>query len=195
MAAQAQKKKFLEKFHDLVKHYEQMHEEHEWKQTPVSVATFYHTFLEHFDAVFADAINPRITQAATVLRKKAVELSGFNERGTVHDLAEKMVQRLNDLGMALYAMPDIEYLLDSSSEIQVNVLLTCCPEFVHEKDEAGQKQKLCCKGTVKTLSFGLDKDIQPALRLYYEKHCRECQKRDAVEKELAAARKRVQNHT
>jgi hypothetical protein len=145
--------------------------------------------LQHFDDVFVGVINPRIAEKAQKLRKKAEELSKFDERGTVHDLAEKMVQRLNDLGMELYAIPDLEYVMESSKEIELNVLMTCCPEFVHEKDASGQK--LCCEGTVKTVKFGVDQDIQPAVRLYYEKHCRECQKLAAVQHELAGARKRV----
>ncbi|NMC08533.1 MAG: hypothetical protein GYA24_25210 [Candidatus Lokiarchaeota archaeon] len=191
MSSRDQKKKFLEQFHDLVKHYEQVHEEHEWKQTRVQISAFYKSFLQRFDDVFRGVINPLITEKAGMLRKKAEELSAFDERGKVHDLAEKMVQRLNDLGMQLYAIPDIEYVMESSREIELNVLMTCCPGFVHEKTGAGQK--LCCEGTVKTVKFGVDQDIQPAVRLYYEKHCRDCQRLAAVQEELAAARKRVRD--
>jgi hypothetical protein len=183
MSAPAQKKKFMERFHDLVKHYEKMHEEHEWKQTRISVGAFYRMFLDRFDDVFSDVINPRIKEKGERLRNQGEELAKFDERGTLHDLAEKMVQRLNDLGMDLYAMPDIEYVMESSAEVELNVLLACCPEFVHEKGPGGQK--ICCNGTVKALTFGVDQDIQPAVRMYYEKHCRECQRLETIKKELA----------
>ncbi len=185
MAATAQKKRFLERFHELVKHFEGMHEEHEWKQTRTPVAAFYRKFIERFDDVFSEVINPRITEKASKLRDKAEELSKFDERATVHDLAEKMVQRLNDLGMELYAMPDVEYIMESSAEVELNVLLTCCPGFTHEKDAKGEMHKLCCEGTVKVLTFGKGQDVQAAVRMYYEKHCRECQKLETIKKELA----------
>ncbi|MEX2681896.1 MAG: hypothetical protein Q6373_009855 [Candidatus Sigynarchaeota archaeon] len=190
MSARVQKQKFLEKFHDLVKHYERMHEEHEWKQTRISVGAFYRMFLDRFDDAFKDVVNPRITEKMSVLRNKGEELSKFDERDTVHNLAEKMVKRLNDLGMELYAMPDIEYLMETSSEIEVNILLTCCPGFTHEKDSKEGTQKFCCEGTVKSITFGKGQDLQAAVRLYYEKYCRECQKLGAVKNELDKARKR-----
>ena len=185
MAATAQKKRFMERFHELVKHYEELHEGHEWKQTRTSVAAFDRKFIERFDGVFSDVINPRITEKTSVLRNKAEELAKFDERATLHDLAERMVQRLNDLGMELYAMPDVEYLMESSAEVELNVLLTCCPGFTHEKDSKGGTQKLCCEGTVKALTFGKGQDLQAAVRMYYEKHCRECQKLETIKKELA----------
>ncbi|MBN2151484.1 MAG: hypothetical protein JW839_08565 [Candidatus Lokiarchaeota archaeon] len=188
MSARAQKKQFLERFHDLVKHYERMHEEHEWKQTRISVGAFYRMFLDRFDDAFVDVVNPRIKEKASTLRDKAEELAGFDERATVHDLAEKAVQRLNDLGMELYAMPDVEYLMESSAEVELSVLLACCPAFGYEKDPGGETEKLCCEGTVKALTFGKGQDLQAAVRMYYEKHCRECQQLETIKKELAKHR-------
>nr|MDO8087006.1 hypothetical protein [Candidatus Sigynarchaeum springense] len=185
MATTTRKKRFLEKFHDLVKHYEEMHAEYEWKQTRMHVPAFYRRFIERFDGVFSDVINPRISEKASILRNKADELAKFDERDTMHNLAEKMVQRLNDLGMELYAMPDMEYLMESSSEIELNVLLACCPGFSLEKDAKGGTQKLCCEGTVKALTFGKGQDLQAAVRMYYEKFCRDCQKLETIKEELA----------
>nr|MDO8112696.1 hypothetical protein [Candidatus Sigynarchaeota archaeon] len=189
MSNQNPKKKFLEKFHDLVKYYEQMHEDHEYKGTRTAVKTFYTNFLAKFDEVFNPVINPRIKERSVSLRNKAEELAKFNENVPLHDLAETMVERLNDLGMELYSMPDLDYVMESTPKVELNVLMACCPEFTTEKGKGAQKgtQKLCCND-IKTIKVGLDQDIQAAVRLYYERYCRDCQKLDAIKKKLLAAK-------
>jgi hypothetical protein len=172
----------MEKFHDLTRYYEDLHDEHAWSQAKIAVSTFYEGFLNRFDDVFTHVHNPRIRAVADKLRQKAEQMLQFDEREPVHDLAEKTVDRLNALGMELYALPDVEYLLESSQKIELNVLMSCCPEFQHETTEDGQA--IGCVGTVKQLSFGIDQDLQAAVRMYYEKYCRDCEKRAVVESHL-----------
>ncbi len=173
------KRKFLEEFHDLVEHYEAMRDMNKYSGGRVSTKVFYGMFLERFDEVFKDVQNPRIKDVAIPLREKAVILAEFDQHQPTHELATKMVVRLYDLGMKLYAMPDVEYILESSRDMEISVFFTCCPEFTKENDSIG------CKGTVKTLSVRQDQDMQAAVRMFYEKYCKDCEKRGVIEKYLA----------
>ncbi|HME53637.1 MAG TPA: hypothetical protein VKM55_15530 [Candidatus Lokiarchaeia archaeon] len=181
MSPQTPKSKFLEKFNDLVKYYEQLHEDAEYKNNKMSVKVFYSNFLKKFDVIFEGVLNPRIKELSHDLRVKAEELAKFDERMSTHDLAEKMVDRLNDLGMALYAMPDMEYIMESTPMVELNVLMTCCPEFT--RDQGPESDKLCCDA-VKTIKVGIDQDIQAAVRMYYERYCQGCQKLEKIKQHL-----------
>nr|MDO8119210.1 hypothetical protein [Candidatus Sigynarchaeota archaeon] len=173
------KRKFLEEFHDLIEHYETMRDMNKYSGGRISTKVFYGMFLERFDSVFNDVRNPKIKEVAILLRDKAVVLSDFDQHQPTHELAAKMVERLHELGMKLYAMPDMEYILESSKDMEISVFFTCCPEFTKEQDSMG------CKGTVKTLSVPHDPDIQAAVRMYYEKFCKDCENRAGIEKYLA----------
>ena len=173
-----ERKKFLQKFHDLVKYYDDLHQEHEYKPHTVSTKVFYTNLLERIDEAFGDVKDQKIRDIIQRLRKKAEVLSEFSERKRLHDLAERTVDRLNEFGMELYAIPEINFLLDSTREIEVSMLMTCCPEFVQE--ETLKDTSLKCKGTVKRIKVGIGQDIQPAVKMYYEKYCRDCAKRERL---------------
>ena len=177
MSPQTPKSKFLEKFNDLVKNYEQMDKEAENKNNKMSVKVFYSRFLKKFNTIFDGVMNPRIKELSDELKNKAETLAKFDERMSTHDLTEKMVDRLNNLGMALYSMPDVEYALDSTSMVELNVLLTCCPEF------SSDSSTLCCDA-IKTIKVGIGQDIQAAVRMYYERYCASCQKIGKIKEQL-----------
>lgn len=181
MPPQTPKGKFLEKFNDLVKYYEEMHEESEYKNSKISVKVFYSSFLKRFDAIFEVVMNSRIKEASQELRMKAADLARFDEKMATHDLAEKMVDRLNDLGMALYAMPDVEYVMESTPKVELNVLMTCCPDFT--RDQGTGADRLCCDA-IKTIKIAIGQDIQAAVRMYYERYCKDCSKAEMIKNHL-----------
>ncbi|MFX0100935.1 MAG: hypothetical protein ACFFCS_15270 [Candidatus Hodarchaeota archaeon] len=168
----------MARFHELVKYYDDLHQEHEYKPHTVSTKVFYTNFLERFDEAFGDVQDQKIKEIIQKVRNKAQILSEFNERKKLHDLAERTVDRLNELGMELYALPEINFLLESTKEIEVSMLMACCPEFVQE--ESLKDTALRCKGTVKKIKVGIGQDIQPAVKMYYEKYCRDCAKRERL---------------
>lgn len=172
----------MERFHELVAYYERLHEEHEFSKSKVATNVFYGNALKRFDEAFKDVRTPRIKAELATLRRKAEQLAAFSQRETLHDLAERMVGRLNELGLKLYAIPDVEFVLETTRDLELSVLVTCCPEFTHEHacDENGNEESLCCHGTVKRLVFRPGDDVQAATRLYHEKYCRGCEKLDRV---------------
>lgn len=185
------KKKFMARFHELTDYYEKLHEEHEYKPYKVSTNTFYSNFLRKYDDLYKNTQNSKIKAIMEKLRKKAEILSEFNQRKSMHDLAEKTVDRLTEIGMELYALPDIDYVLESSREIEMKILLACCPEFTHKEHKDGQC--LYCKGTLKKVKFPMGEDLQTALRLYYEKYCSHCDHLHKVEEEIVANRLNGEN--
>jgi hypothetical protein len=158
-----------------------MQEDAVYKNNKMPVKVFYSNFLKKFDSVFEDVFNPRIKEFSHDLKAKAEKLAKFDEHMGTHDLAEKMVDRLNELGMNLYAMPDIEYAMESTPMVELNVLITCCPEFTHGQEQGSEK--LCCDA-VKAIRFPIGQDIQVAVRMFHERYCVECQKLESIKQHL-----------
>jgi len=181
VSPQTPKSKFLEKFNDLVKYYEQLNLDAEYKNNKMSVKMFYSNFLKKFNSIFEEVMNPRIKELSHDLKVKAEKLAKFDERMQTHNLAEKMVDRLNDLGMSLYSMPDIEYAMESTPMVELNVLITCCPEFTHGQEQGSEK--LCCDA-IKTIKVAIGQDIQAAVRMYYERYCKECKNVETIKNHL-----------
>ncbi|MBD3187486.1 hypothetical protein GF325_11695 [Candidatus Bathyarchaeota archaeon] len=178
------KNAFLERYHELVDYYEQLHEENEYKPRKVAMSVFYNNFLHRLDEILGEIHSPVIQAIIERIRIKVNYLTQFTERKRVHDLAEKMVNRLTEIGMELYAIPDLEFVLETTKDIEINVLFTCCPEFHCDDDRDGGKT-LGCRGTVHRVSVKKDQDLQAAVRLYYEKYCRGCQNLNRVEASFA----------
>ena len=171
-------KKFMAQFHELVKHYDELHEAHEYLHYTVSTKVFYTHFLERLDDAFGDVKDQKIKEIIQKLRGKVEVLAQFHERKKLHDLAERTADRLNEFGMELYAIPEINFLLESTREIEVSMLMTCCPEFMQE--DSLKNKTLSCQGTVKKIKVGIGQDLQPAVKIYYDKYCRVCAKRERL---------------
>ncbi|MHA1999563.1 MAG: hypothetical protein ACTSU9_15755 [Promethearchaeota archaeon] len=172
----------MEKFHDLVEHYERLHDEHEYKPHTVDMGMFYKNFLHRMDETLGEIHSESIIAIIERIKIKAEYLSDFHERRRLHDLAEKMVDRLNEIGMELYGLPDLEFVLESTMDIEVDLLVSCCPEFsCHEHDD---DRVISCEGTIQHIRVKPHQDLQAAVKLYYEKYCRNCRNRTTIEKEL-----------
>jgi hypothetical protein len=165
----------MEKFHELVDHYERLHDDQEYRPHKVSVSVFYSNFLNRFDKLIGDILNPEIASVVEKFLDKIRYLSSFNERMRLHDLAQRMVERLNGLAVDLYEIPDLEYVGEMTRGIHVNILMECCPEFELQSRKDGKKC-VRCKGTVQEITVKEGQDFQAAVRYYYERYCLSCEK-------------------
>jgi len=176
------RKKFLEKFHELVRRYERLHEDHEYKPHKVAVSSFYNNFLRKLKDYLGEIKSPQIKAIIEKLRIKIEYLADFKERRRLHDLAEKMVKRLNEIGLEFYGLSDLEFIMETTKKIDLNVLVSCCPEFNCKNLDKGKQ--LFCNGTIQQVAIEPGQDTQQAIRLYYEKYCRNCEKLAIIENEV-----------
>ncbi|MHA1792240.1 MAG: hypothetical protein ACTSVI_06310 [Promethearchaeota archaeon] len=176
MSTQESRKKFIEKFRELASFYEKLHDEHEYKPHRVSSSIFYKNFLKRLNETLGEIESPKIAVIIGGLRSKAEYLSQFNEKRKLHDLAERMVDRLNEVELELYSVPDLEFFLETTKDIKINVLITCCPEFQCDLAEDGSRV-LKCDGSIHSLKISRDQDLQSAVRYYHERYCSACKDR------------------